>query len=354
MIKAQQGSEEINSTGGNILIGALLQLKSWERLNNMQAGRIKHGEIGHRDILKIAAALLSLGRSNFTDVELIRKDPLLKEAFNLPKVPSAETLRQRLNDLALCNGDQALIDDSLVEMLRKVRNSGNIRTAYSQHIPLEIDVSVMLQPNGKKEGVSWTYHNAMGFAPVFCSLGTHGYMLANELRNGSQHSVKGAVDARKIGLSPEELLVRVDSGHDDADFLETLSAVGVKFFVKRNLRKEMREPYLAIARRCGEKISSRDGKDVYRCTLSHRKPKGWEDIPLFMVVEVIERLTSADDQESLIPEVEVSTWRTNLPEGEAVCIELYSDHAAVSSSIVSSRRIWGWQGYQAENLLRML
>lgn len=335
MIKIQQGNEEINSNGENILIGALLQLKSWKKLNMMQAGRIKHGEIGHRDILKIAAGLLSLGRSNFADIELFRKDSLFKEALMLSKVPSAETLRQRLNDLALCNDDQTLLDDCIVEMLQNVQEFGKIETPYAQYIPLDIDVSVMLQPNCKKEGVSWTYHNAMGYAPIFCHVGTYGYMLANELRQGSQHSANGAVEfvtrciknARKIGFSAKELLVRVDSGHDDADFLKTLCASEVKFLAKRNLRNESREQYLALARRCGEKISSRDGKNVYRCTLSHRKPNGLEDMPLFMIVEVIERLTSPDGQELLIPEVEVSAWWTNLPESEAVCIELYCAHA---------------------------
>lgn len=335
MIKILQGNEEINSNGGNILIGALLQLKTLEKLNMMQTGRIKHGEIGHRDILKLAAGLLSLGRSNFADVELFCNDPLFKETLNLSKVPSAETLRQRLNDLALCNEDQTLIDDCVVEMLQKVRDFGKIETSYGQYIPLDIDVSVMLQPNCKKEGVSWIYHNAMGYAPIFCHVGTHRYMLANELRKGSQHSTKGAVEfvsrciknARRIGFSAEELLVRVNSGHDDADFLETLCVADVKFLAKRNLRNEAREQYLAIARRCGEKISSRDGKNVYRCTLSHRKPKGLEEFPLLMIIEVIERLTSADGQDLLIPEVEVSAWWTNLPESETVCIELYHSHA---------------------------
>ena len=132
MIKIRQGNEEINSNGGNILIGALLRLKSWERLNMIQTGRIKHGEMGHRDILKIATGLLSLGRSNFADIELFRKDPLFKESLCLAKVPSAETLRQRLNDLALCNGDQTLIDDCIVEMLQNVREFGKIETPYGE------------------------------------------------------------------------------------------------------------------------------------------------------------------------------------------------------------------------------
>ena len=70
MIKIQQGGEEINSNGGNILIGALLQLKSLDKMNTIQTKRIKHGEVSHCDILKIATALLALGRNDFADVDL--------------------------------------------------------------------------------------------------------------------------------------------------------------------------------------------------------------------------------------------------------------------------------------------
>lgn len=335
MIKIQQGREEINSNGGNILIGALLRLNSWEKTNRMQTKRIKHGEVSHGDILKIAAALLALGRNDFADVELFRKDPLFKEALNLRKIPSAATLRQRLNDLGASNENQTLIDDCLVEFLRKVDDFGSIETEYAQYIPLDIDVSVMLQPNCKKEGVGWTYHHANGYAPIFCHIGTQGYMLANELREGSQHSAKGAVEfvarcldsAQRIGLRMEDLLVRVDSGHDDKNFIATLLRSNVNFLVKRNLRSECREQYLNLARRVGIKQASRDGKNIYRCILSHRRPEGLESEPLFMVVEVIERLTDAEGQKFLIPAVDASAWWTNLPESEAVCIELYCDHA---------------------------
>jgi hypothetical protein len=62
----------------------------------------------------------------------------------------------------------------------------------------------------------------------------------------------------------------------------------VKFLVKRNLRRECPEQYLAMARRMGEKIASREGKNVYRCILSHLRPAGLEDKPVFMVVEAVE------------------------------------------------------------------
>ena len=47
---------------------------------------------------------------------------------------------------------------------------------------------------------------------------------------------------------------------------------------------------------------------------------------MFLIVEVAERLTTPDGTPLLIPEIEVSSWRTNLPEDEAVCIELYHEH----------------------------
>ena len=100
----------------------------------------------------------------------------------------------------------------------------------------------------------------------------------------------------------------------------------VKFLVKRNLRKEAPEKYLAMARRIGGRVASREGKNVYRCIFSHIQPKGLENVPLFVVVEVVERLTAPDGQELLIPDLEVSTWWTNLPESEAECIQLYRNH----------------------------
>ena len=53
MIKIQQGREEINSNGGNILTGALLQLESMKKMNELPTTRIKHGEISHSDILNL-------------------------------------------------------------------------------------------------------------------------------------------------------------------------------------------------------------------------------------------------------------------------------------------------------------
>ncbi|MFA6817243.1 MAG: transposase [Lentisphaeria bacterium] len=91
-----------------------------------------------------------------------------------------------------------------------------------------------------------SYHKIPGFAPIFCYAGREGFMVANELRPGSQHCGNGAVEFLKrciaimirAGYKAKELLVRVDSGYDSSDFIKTLSDLKVKYLVKRNLRKK--------------------------------------------------------------------------------------------------------------------
>lgn len=175
----------------------------------------------------------------------------------------------------------------------------------------------MLQPNCNKENVSRTYHNVPGYAPIFTYSGTFGYIQGNELRPGSQYSAKGAVQFVQkyiqkntaIGLKTEEIFLQADSGHDDGDFFKALHKAGIKFLVKHNLRQERLEQYLALPKHCGEKMPSRDGKAVYCCVLSHKHPAESEAIPLFLIVEATER------------------W-TKPCEDEAICIELYYEHAA--------------------------
>jgi hypothetical protein len=335
MYKIEQGSEEINSNGGIVFIGNLLNgLESLKKIDAMNMGTIQKGRTSHSGILKSAATLMALGRNDYADIEYFREDPLFTDVLKLKGVPSEETLRQRLDDISMANESQTMLDDAIVELLSRVDDFGAEKTEYSSYVPLDIDVAVQDNSGSHKEGVSWAYKNADGYAPIFSYLGTEGYMLANELRNGSQHSARGAVEfgartidmALRLGIRDEQLLVRVDSGHDDAKFISMLMKKGVKFLVKRNLRKENTERYVTMARHFGDKVKSREGKNVYRCVLSHIHPKGLEDATLFVVVEVVERLTEPDGQRRLFPDIEVSVWWTNLPESEADCVQLYRNH----------------------------
>jgi len=97
-MKIQQGNEEINSNGGILLAGGLIAgLESLKKADKMVMGKVKKGQISHSGILRSAAGLLCLGKTDFTDIETCREDVLFRRALELSKVPSEECLRQRLN-----------------------------------------------------------------------------------------------------------------------------------------------------------------------------------------------------------------------------------------------------------------
>jgi hypothetical protein len=71
----------------------------------------------------------------------------------------------------------------------------------------------------------------MGYAPIFCYMGTHACMLGNELRNGSQHSAIGTNEfiqrcfnkTDSLGIKCSEILLRANLGYDDKSFLKLLN-----------------------------------------------------------------------------------------------------------------------------------
>ena len=100
-----------------------------------------------------------------------------------------------------------------------------------------------------KEGGSRTYKCKDGYAPIFAYIGTEGYLLACELREGKQHCQKGTPAfltevirlARQI--TDRLLLFHLDSGNDSADNMglfmeECFQGDRVHSIIKRNLRKE--------------------------------------------------------------------------------------------------------------------
>lgn len=334
-MKIQQGNEEINSNGGILLAGGLLAgLNSLKEADKMVMDKVKKGQISHSGILRSVAGLFCLGKTDFTDIEAQREDVLFRQSLELSKVPSEECLRQRLNGLAMTGGTFDVVDAANLELLSQVEDYGCEKTPYATYAPVDIDVSTMDNSGSHKEKVSWTYQNYDGYAPIFAYLGTYGYMLANELRPGSQHCQKGTTEfvakclaaVEKLGIA--NALFRFDSGNDDASLAELLLKSGHAFIIKRNLRHERLEQWLATARRVGEKMPSRDGKNVYVGMVSHLHPGGREELdPIFTVFEVTERLTdAATGEDLLLPEIEVNTFWTNLPEEAGTIIKLYHRH----------------------------
>ena len=335
-VKVQQGNEEINSIGGISLVGGLLNsLKNLKMVDNMRMKNVKSGKIRHSGILKCLTGIFALGKNDYADIEPFRRDAFFRDSLNLNAVPSESTLRQRVDELAQAEKILSVIQISNVELLKKISYFGTEKTAYSEYIPLDIDVSPLDNSGSNKEGVSWTYKNHDGYAPIFAYLGTHGYMLNCELRPGSQHSNKDALEfikhsldmVEELGIDLKTILVRLDSAHDCAEIIEELQKRDSAFIIKRNLRKEPKEQWLSLARRVGESKSPREGKTVFTGEASHIKVAGRDDLsPIFATFEVTERTVDSDGQELLIPDIEVNTFWTTLPVEAQAVIGLYHSH----------------------------
>ena len=325
-----RGAEEIKSVGGLCLVGRAL-----ERIGFSKA----FASSRTADLLKTEIALLCQGRADFNDVELFRHDAYFAEALGLKRVPSEPTLRQGLDAQGVAV--HAALRQVILAALRRVRFTPE-RTRHGCYIPVDIDVSPFDNSDSQKEGVSWTYKGVDGYAPMFAYIGAEGYLLDCELRPGSQHSQKDTPEFLRRALDSlaslralgalENYLIRMDSAHDAAVNLRDLSASGYWFLVKRNLRKEPRDWWVAMAKSMGEMTEPRPGKRVWRGSVSHLQPpcgqdgEDVSDLSLFAVFEVVERTVDAKGQALLFPEHEISTWWTNLTDTPDEIIELYHAH----------------------------
>lgn len=331
MLKLMQGSEEINSNGGFSFVKKQLDgnahMKDWDAA----LPAAPNSCYSTSAIVRSAIGLMTAGNSSYADIQKFRSDFLFCRIVG-GAAPSQETLRQRLD--ALAEEDwQDILDANVSDQLSRAQPT-RIDVEGEKLIPLDIDVSVFEDTASHKEGVSATYRKVNGYAPIFCYAGREGFMVANELRPGSQHSENGAVEFLKrciaimlrAGYKANELLVRVDSGHDSSDFIKALEELEVKYLVKRNLRTESPEQLLDSIRFYETPEQVRPGKTIYRGVRSDKRPAKFPDYQGFVVVEAIERTALANGQVLLIPSVELSSWWTNLPYSVRQCAALYRDH----------------------------
>jgi hypothetical protein len=80
--------------------------------------------------------LFALGKNDYADVTPFHNDAFFRDCLKLSTVPSEETLRQRLDELAQAQEIPEVIKFSNVEMLKKVSYFGTEKTTYDEYIPL--------------------------------------------------------------------------------------------------------------------------------------------------------------------------------------------------------------------------
>ncbi len=326
----QDGNERLTNYAGLALIGALLETtRITERVSGIVLPSCATPKISHGDIITSMAGLLSLGMPTFAAIEPFRGDPFFAQSLGLNACPSESILRQRLDGVETAF-DTILKEESASVLRQRMPSLGLLSTSAGRFAPLDADVSVFDQSDSQKEGVSNTYKNVMGYAPIFASLGREGYLVNVELREGKQHCQLGTPAflretfryAKQI--TDEKLLVRLDAGNDSQDNITECRAAAVDWIIKRNLRKELLTDWLTLAKQTGTASHPRPGKTVWRGE-TFREMTGVAS-PLRIVFEVTERTSTLTGQLMLVPEIEVDTYWTSLSCPPKEIVALYHDH----------------------------
>jgi len=322
------GNERLITPSGLAIVGALLKkTRLGGRLNQLgkQQG-VKHENsncvIGY-------IGLLCQGKTGYEDMREMQEDPsFYSQALRINTIPSAETVRQRLDYLGF---DLATHDLVMEENAKLFANTGiHPATGPSGHVALDVDVSIHDNSQTKKEGVERTYLGIDGYAPIYAYIGEEGYAVNVALREGSCHSQNGTVEFLEDTLrfarlmTPEKLLVRMDSGNDALENIELLKKERVDYLIKRNLRKESADDWLELAKEHGALSEPREGKAVY--TGSIFRDRGLDN-PLRIVFQVTVRTMLANGQMLALPDIDVKTWWTSLELPPEYIIHLYRDHA---------------------------
>jgi len=326
--------ERLITPSGLAIVGQMLKKTDLrKRVNSL--GKPKN--YGHRNYECVAGyiGLLCQGKTVYDDLREMQEDPgFYCDALGIESIPSAETVRQRLDEFGFDLAALPLLMEENVKLLQRCGIKPGLTS--TGHAALDVDVSIHDNSNTKKEGVERTYMGIDGYAPIYAYLGNEGYLANAELREGGCHCQNGTVEflrdtlAYAKQITGAKLLVRMDSGNDSLENLELFIEENVDYLVKRNLRKErldewLAEAKLAVKEGSGASVSPRPGKTVYTGSVL-RKRDGVE-APIRAVFQVTERTSLYNGQMLLVPDIDVQTWWTSLDDPPEEIFRLYRDHA---------------------------
>ena len=334
-IVVEYTNERIIPAGGLAVVGAILGKSDFtKRLNRMDVteNRSQH-QIKNGDIILTYIGMLCMGKPYFEAVHEMDDDKAFYQAaLGITRsIPSEETLRQRMDDI----GDSLrglILDENIRMLLANKIQPGVLSNGF---VPVDIDVTPMDNSKSGKEGVSRTYKGYDGYAPMMAYIGTEGYAINFELREGKQHCQNGTVaflqETIKLckKLTDKPLLIRLDSGNDSIDNVAVLIQEGCYFIIKRNLRRESKEEWFNMAKQhCQNVITPREGKTIYIGsdwkTVTSKQFK--QEFTLRAGYEITERTINKYGQFMFPTDIEVETWWTNLGETDREIIRLYHAH----------------------------
>ena len=341
----EQTDTPLTSHAGLLYAGQLLKKKEFRSaIAEVSTLTRKIGSITDTEIICSMIGLYTLGKTDYEDIEAYRSDKFFKAALGVRTVPSAPTLRQRIESLpeeittVLREFNMGIIaggfEEQTAEWKKDRPHEETTLINGVSYAIIDSDVTVLDNSDTKKEGVEWTYQKCAGYAPMISYIGRSGYMLNNELREGGMHSngagTKAYVEesvamAREITSSP--LLLVFDSGNDDRALIDVLDEEQTFYVIKRNLRKESQQEWLATAKERAAHIrKGRDGASVYYASIVRPLRSDAESKAVRIVVVARERLADATGQVLMLPEVSVETYWTNLSCAETEVESVYRRH----------------------------
>ncbi len=328
-ILEQSNDEFYTSHSGLALVGACINRYSGL---GRTLGRVAQGSdhIAEIDVIRSYLGLLCLGKSDYQAVTAKRDDEYFKQALGIGRIPSAERLRQRLDEAGA----------ALIPVIVKGAHTmlKQLKVAISGYekgpVPLDIDVFPQDNSNTSKEGVSRTYKQFDGYAPIAAYLGMEGWCLEVELRPGSQHSQDGFVAflQRVIKsaqfLVERDILVRLDAAHDAIETLVALEKANkVHYIVKWNPRRNDVSTWRNRVFAEGKVSQTRPGEKVGILVTQERKEVDKKTFTFKRIVRVTEQTMDKHGQMLLVPQITLEGWWTDLEVSPEKVIAFYRDHA---------------------------
>ncbi|MCX4325244.1 MAG: IS1380 family transposase [Lachnospiraceae bacterium] len=329
--------ERIIPSGGLTLVGHILENSGLiDRLNKQDVtGRRSGHQIKNGDILGSYIGCLCMGKPDFEAIRETDDDPeFFCQAMGIERIPSAESLRQRMDEIGSSMRSSLLWENT--QLL--VKNHASPSRLPCGFVPVDIDVTPCDNSKTKKEGVSRTYKGCDGYAPIMAYMGREGYLMNCELREGRQHCQKHTPEfiretiAACRRVTKEPLLFRLDSGNDSSDNISIFLENGCSFITKRNLRRESRESWLLKVKDvCRDIVSPREGKTVYigstwRDITYTGSDGGKYPFTVRTVYEITERSIDRNGQYLFPTDVEVNMWDVNVDFSDRDVIALYHAH----------------------------
>lgn len=337
-IKIKFSNERIIPASGLSVVGAILSKSDFvKRCNRMDVtpNRSQY-QIKNGDILLTYIGMLHMGKSQYQAVHQMDDDQeFYKYALGITRsIPTEETLRQRMDDI----GD-SLRNRILAENVEMLHMNGIIPSRLPNgYVPVDIDVTPFDNSKTRKEGVSRTYKGYDGYAPIMAYIGTEGYLVNAQLREGKQHcqcdtpAFLRETIAMCRQITDEPLLIRLDSGNDSAENIGILLESDCYFIIKRNLRRESKDDWFEMAKAKFQNVTApREGKTVY--TGSDWKPVSYttadgekKTVTIRTGYEIIERTVDKYGQFLFPADIEVNTWWTNTGMTDEEVIQNYHAH----------------------------